>query len=78
MPPGSHPAGVASGAERGAGGGGQRARGPETRTVVLVEGLSDRVALEVLAERTGRELMAERVVIVRMGGVTDAAGFLEP
>jgi hypothetical protein len=38
------------------------------RTVVLVEGLSDRRALETLAERRGRNLAAERIAIVPIGG----------
>lgn len=38
--------------------------------VVLVEGLSDRLALEVLARRRGRDLAAEGVRIHVMDGVT--------
>ena len=38
------------------------------RTVVLVEGVSDQVALEALAARRGRSLAAEGVVVVAMGG----------
>lgn len=44
---------------------------------MLVEGLSDRIALEVLADRRGRDLGAEGVVIVPMGGATPVARFLE-
>jgi hypothetical protein len=47
------------------------------RTVVLVEGISDEVALEALAERRGRDLRAESVSIVRMGGAHGIGGFLE-
>ena len=36
--------------------------------IVLVEGISDRVALETLAERLGRNLEAEGVSIVAIGG----------
>ncbi|HET7590692.1 MAG TPA: TOPRIM nucleotidyl transferase/hydrolase domain-containing protein [Solirubrobacterales bacterium] len=36
--------------------------------VVLVEGISDRVALEALARRQGRDLAAEQVEIVPIGG----------
>jgi hypothetical protein len=36
--------------------------------VVLVEGISDQVALETLARRRGRDLAAERVTIVPIGG----------
>ena len=39
-----------------------------TSTVVLVEGISDRVALEALAERHGRDLEAEGVSVVSIGG----------
>jgi hypothetical protein len=38
------------------------------RTVVLVEGVSDRAALEALAERSGRDLDAEGVSVVPIGG----------
>jgi hypothetical protein len=36
--------------------------------VILVEGVSDQVALETLAARRGRDLAAERVAIVAIGG----------
>ncbi|MEU4421078.1 TOPRIM nucleotidyl transferase/hydrolase domain-containing protein [Actinoplanes sp. NPDC024001] len=36
--------------------------------VVLVEGISDRIALETAAVRQGRDLAAERVVILPIGG----------
>lgn len=42
----------------------------ETHTVVLVEGVSDRVALEALARRRGRDLGAEGVAVVPIGGAT--------
>lgn len=38
------------------------------RAIVLVEGLSDRAALEALARRRGRDLAAEGVSIVVVGG----------
>jgi hypothetical protein len=38
------------------------------RAVILVEGISDRIALEALALRRGRELAAEGVSIVPIGG----------
>lgn len=38
------------------------------RSVVLVEGSSDRAALEVLAARRGRDLSADGVAVVPMGG----------
>jgi hypothetical protein len=47
------------------------------RTVVLVEGMSDKAALEALAGRRGRSLAGEGVVIVAMGGATNAGHFLE-
>jgi hypothetical protein len=40
----------------------------QLRGVVLVEGTSDRHALETLARRRGRDLQAEGVAIVPMGG----------
>ena len=47
------------------------------RTVVLVEGESDRAALEVLARRRGRVLAVDGVSIVPMGGATNIGHFLE-
>jgi hypothetical protein len=38
------------------------------RTLVLVEGISDQIAVETLAARRGRDLDAERVVVVPIGG----------
>ncbi|HEV8449851.1 MAG TPA: ATP-dependent endonuclease [Gaiellales bacterium] len=46
------------------------------RAVVLVEGISDRCALEALAERRGRDLHAERISVVPIGGAQAIAGFL--
>jgi hypothetical protein len=40
----------------------------ERRAVVLVEGVSDRVAVETLARRLGRDLAAESVAVVPVGG----------
>jgi hypothetical protein len=45
------------------------------RAVVLVEGNSDRVALETLARRGGRDLAGEGVEIVSMGGITNTRAF---
>jgi hypothetical protein len=42
--------------------------GLDARTVVLVEGNSDRIALQAMAARRGRDLAAEGVAIVPMGG----------
>jgi OLD-like protein len=43
---------------------------------VLVEGVSDQLALEALARRRGRNLHAEGVSIVAMGGATNIGTFL--
>src|SRR5262245_24366939 len=40
----------------------------ETSTVVLVEGVSDQVAIQTLAERRGIDLAAAGVQLVRLGG----------
>jgi hypothetical protein len=45
-------------------------------TVVLVEGVSDQVAVEALARRYGRQLAAEGVSVVPMGGATNIRHFL--
>jgi hypothetical protein len=44
------------------------AKAPAAAAVVLVEGISDQIAVETLAARRGRDLEAERVVVVPMGG----------
>lgn len=59
------------GANRGA------AEGPDPRAVVLVEGLSDRYALEVLARRRGRDLAGEGVQVMAMNGATNIGHFLD-
>jgi hypothetical protein len=46
------------------------------RTVVLVEGVSDRVALEALAARRGRNLEAEGISVVPIGGAQAIGSFL--
>ena len=50
--------------------------GPDPCAVVLVEGISDRCALEALAERRGRDLAAEGVAIVPIGGAQAIGKFL--
>ncbi|MGA5421373.1 TOPRIM nucleotidyl transferase/hydrolase domain-containing protein [Streptomyces lavendulocolor] len=45
--------------------------------VLLVEGPSDRVAVETLAARLGRDLDAEGFPVVPLGGVTSIGRFLE-
>ena len=46
-------------------------------TVVLVEGVSDQLALEALAKRRGRLLEAEGVSVVAIGGATNIGKYLE-
>jgi hypothetical protein len=46
-----------------------------TRAVLVVEGGSDRAALEAVALRQGRELAAEGVRIVAVGGATNVRRF---
>jgi hypothetical protein len=55
-----------------------RARGAAGagRSVVLVEGASDRGAIETLAHRQGRDLDDEGVVVVAMAGATNIGRFL--
>ena len=45
-------------------------------TTVLVEGESDRIAVETLARRLGRDLGADQVSVVPMGGATSIGRFL--
>jgi hypothetical protein len=49
----------------------------DARAVVLVEGISDQVALEALAERRGRNLVAEGISVVSMGGAQSIGRFLD-
>jgi hypothetical protein len=51
--------------------------GGELRAVVLLEGISDTVALETLAERRGRNLDAEGISVVPMGGAQSIGRFLD-
>lgn len=57
----------------------ERARdaGAASKAVVLVEGVSDRRAVEGLASRQGRNLESENVVIVPIAGATNLPRFLE-
>jgi hypothetical protein len=55
----------------------QPAEASSARAVMLVEGISDRVALEALAERRGRNLEAEGIAVVPMGGAQAIGSFLE-
>jgi predicted ATP-dependent endonuclease of OLD family len=54
-----------------------RSLGRFARAVVLVEGISDRLALEALAVRRGRNLDAEGVSVVPMGGSKNIGSFLD-
>jgi predicted ATP-dependent endonuclease of OLD family len=49
----------------------------DLHAVVLVEGLSDQIALETLAERRGRNLDAEGVRVVPIGGAQAIGRFLD-
>jgi Overcoming lysogenization defect protein-like, TOPRIM domain len=52
-------------------------RPPATpRAVVLVEGVSDRLAVEALAERRGRDLAAEGIDVVSIGGAQAIGRFV--
>jgi hypothetical protein len=51
--------------------------GVDPRTVVLVEGSSDQVALETLAARRGRDLADEGIAVVAMGGARNIRRYLE-
>jgi hypothetical protein len=46
-------------------------------TVVLVEGVSDQIAVKTLAARIGRDLDGERVAVVPIGGATNVRRLLE-
>ncbi|HEX5533011.1 MAG TPA: TOPRIM nucleotidyl transferase/hydrolase domain-containing protein [Actinomycetales bacterium] len=48
---------------------------PTPRAVALVEGNSDRLALQAAARRHGRHLVAEGVDVVAMGGITNIRAF---
>jgi hypothetical protein len=47
------------------------------RTIVLVEGRSDRVALSTLAARRGQPLDAAGITVIAMGGATTIERFLQ-
>lgn len=48
----------------------------EVQAVVVVEGISDRIAVEALAVRRGRDLAAEGVAVVAVGGAHRIGRFL--
>jgi len=49
---------------------------PGARAIVLVEGISDQIALETLAARRGRDLAGEGISIVPIGGAQAVGRFL--
>lgn len=53
-----------------------RALGPDVTTAVLVEGASDRAAVERLAVRLGRDLRTEGVTVIAIAGATNIDRFL--
>lgn len=55
---------------------GSLAQSSGASTVVLTEGLSDQIALEVVAQRRGRVLEDEGFAVVPMGGATNVGRFL--
>jgi OLD-like protein len=50
--------------------------GVDSRAVVLVEGISDKIAVEALARQRGRNLHAERISVVPIGGAQAVGRFL--
>jgi len=52
------------------------ARAGDARAIVLVEGISDQVALETLAMRRSRDLDAEGILVVPIGGAQAIGRFL--
>ena len=54
-----------------------RAAADSDQTVVLVEGISDQLALNALVRRLGWDALAEGIAIVAMGGATNIGHFLE-
>jgi hypothetical protein len=51
-------------------------RAEAARAVVLVEGVSDQIAVETLAGRRGRDLAAEGIAVLPVGGAHGAARYL--
>ncbi|MFD7319499.1 TOPRIM nucleotidyl transferase/hydrolase domain-containing protein [Streptomyces sp. NPDC059875] len=68
---------AAGGAGADAAAGAARELAGDVRTIVLVEGSSDQVALEALATRHGRDLGGEGVAVVPLGGATNIGRFLD-
>jgi hypothetical protein len=53
------------------------ARVTESQAVVLVEGMSDRAALEALAQRRGQELGRGGICVLAMGGAANVGHYLD-
>jgi hypothetical protein len=51
-------------------------RAAAARAVVLVEGVSDQIAVETLARRRGRDLAAERIAVLPTGGAHSITRYL--
>lgn len=51
-------------------------RAERSRVVVLVEGVSDQIAVETLARRCGRDLAAESIVVLPIGGAHGIVRYL--
>jgi hypothetical protein len=51
-------------------------RAEAARTVVLVEGVSDQIAVETLAGRCGQDLVSEGIVVLPVGGAHGVARYL--
>lgn len=49
----------------------------DAHTIVLVEGISDQIAVDALAERLGRDFDAERVAVVPIGGAQAVRKFVD-
>lgn len=52
------------------------ARCDDARTIVMVEGTTDQIALETVAEALGRDLDDERIVVLPIGGAQAAKTFV--
>jgi hypothetical protein len=50
---------------------------PDSQAVILVEGMSDQLALDALATRRGHDLKARGISIAAMGGATNIGTFLK-
>ena len=53
------------------------APGADLRAVILVEGTSDQIAVEVLAARRGRDLPSDGISVVPMGGARSIRRFVD-